>query len=176
MTYRHIDGVAKALAQFSNDRKFRYRLDIFLPNYSPAHEMACVVMQNPSYACEKIADKSVQFMEKNIFLRGLPELSGVRRLVVVNQFALIQTNNFKAKSTETDTKNDDAIRRALLESEIVIIAWGKANRFRERQDFVLGLLQRLKGKKLFQTRMHPARGHYKDFIRPVRIENGSLVS
>jgi hypothetical protein len=104
MTYRHIDGVAKVVAQFSDDRKLRYRLDVFLPNHSPVHETACVVMQNPSYACEKIADKSVQFMEKNIFLRGLPELSGVCRLVVVNQFALIQTNNFKTKSTETDKK------------------------------------------------------------------------
>ena len=168
MTYRHIDGV-EVTAQFSDDRKFRYRLDISMPNFSPAHETACVVMQNPSYASERVADKSVQFMEKNVFLRGLPEFAAVRRLVVVNQFARIQTNHFQGMSHEIGSQNDSVIKAVLKESDIIIIGWGCANRFEKRKNFFLACLRKLKNKRLFQTRKHPSRGCYKDFIQPFNL-------
>src|SRR5579864_1265667 len=112
MAYLHIPGV-QVTAQFSRDRQFRYRLDISLPDHSPAHETACVVMMNPSYASETVADKSVQFMEKNVFLRGLPEFSRVRRLIVVNQFARIQTNGFQGEPHEIGPRNNAAIKKVL---------------------------------------------------------------
>lgn len=174
MTYRHIDGV-KVIAQFSDDRKFRYRLDISLIQPGDATEIACVVMQNPSCAGKELADKSVQFMEKNVFLCGLPEFANVHRLIVVNQFARIQTKKFKGESEKTDPTNDENIRVALLESNSIIIAWGKTNRFEERKKFILGLLGELKGKDLFQTQMHPAFGRYKNFIQSVRLVNGCLA-
>ena len=165
MLYKHIDGV-KISAQFSKDKKYRHRLEIVLQSKSTAVKTACVVMQNPSYAGEKVADKSVQFMEKVVFLKGLPEFRDVRRLVVVNQFAYIETNNFEGRPDQIGTKNNFAIELALKEADIVILGWGSGNKFKDRQDFVINLLKELKGKQLFKTKMHPSRGRYEGFIQP----------
>ena len=167
MIYEHIDGVSVA-AQFSweNDMRYRYRLEIVLKDALPNGKTACVVMQNPSYAGEDVADKSVQFMEKVVFKKGLPEFEGVCRLIVVNQFARIQTNGFQGLPHEIGALNDVAIKHALYESDIVILGWGSSNRFEERKAFVLGLLEEMKQKTLFKTRMHPSRGRYKEFIQP----------
>jgi len=163
--YRHIEGVT-VTAQFAHQKTFRYRLDIELENPARRTQTACVVMQNPSYAGEDVADKSVQFMEKNVFLRRLPMFNAVRRLIVVNQFAKIQTNLFEGLPHEIGPKNNAAIKSALMESSVIIIGWGSGNRFEERKAFVIGLLRQLKGKQLFQTRMHPSRGRYDGFIQP----------
>lgn len=170
MIFKHIDGVT-VTAQFAweGDLRYRYRLEIVLKHAAPTGTTACVVMQNPSYAGEDVADKSVQFMEKVVFKKGLPEFEGVRRLIVVNQFARIQTNGFQGLPSEVGALNDVAIRDALQESDIVILGWGSANRFEERKAFVLGLLAEVKPKALFKTRMHPSRGRYEDFIRPYSI-------
>ena len=176
MTYQHIPGVI-VTAQFSkiSGIDYRYRLDISLAKPRDANKIACVVMQNPSCAGEEIADKSVQFMEKNVFLCGLPEFYAVRRLIIVNQFARIQTNHFNGEPEKSDQTNDEVIRAALRESHIIIIAWGKTNRFEERKKFILGLLGEMKRKELFQTLMHPSRGCYKNFIQPTRLINGCLA-
>lgn len=169
MIYRHIDGV-NVTAQFANDGslRFRYRLEIILQAL-PTGRTACVVMQNPSYAGEDIADKSVQFMEKVVFQKGLTEFVGVRRLIVVNQFARIQTNQFQGLPSDIGAINDEAIRIALQESDIVILGWGSSNRYEERQAFVLDLLAGMKTKTVFKTRMHPSRGRYEGFIQPYPI-------
>ena len=167
MIYEHIDGVS-ATAHFAweGDLRYRYRLEITLKDAAPTGKTACVVMQNPSYANEHVADKSVQFMEKVVFKKGLPEFEGVRRLIVVNQFARIQTNDFQGLPHEIGALNDAAIKDALHESDIVILGWGSASRFEERKAFVLGLLGEMKQKTLFKTRMHPSRGRYDGFIQP----------
>jgi len=167
MRYEHIDGV-EVTAQFSweADLRYRYRLEIVLKDVEPTGKTACVVMQNPSYAGEDVADKSVQFMEKVVFKKGLAEFEGVRRLIVVNQFARIQTNDFQGLPHEIGALNDAAIKDALHESDIVILGWGSTNRFEERKAFVLGLLVAMKQKALFKTRMHPSRGRYEEFIQP----------
>lgn len=165
MRYQHIPGVVVA-AEFDPTRSFRYRLEIVKPDVSPPGKTACVVMQNPSYASESVADKSVQFMEKVVFLRGLSEFQGVRRLIVVNQYARIQTHGFLGLPEDIGPLNDAAIARALHESEIIILAWGAANRFQERQGFVYQLLASLPGKQLYRTRLHPSRGRYAGFILP----------
>ena len=146
--------------------RYRYRLEVTLKDATPTGKTACVVMQNPSYANEYVADKSVHFMEKLVFKKGLPEFEGVRRLIVVNQFARIQTNGFQGFSHEIGVLNDAAIKDALHESDIVILGWGSANRFEERKAFVLGLLGEMKQKTLLKTRMHPSRGRYDGFIQP----------
>ena len=168
MIYKHIDGV-KVSAQFSKGRKpkYRYRLEIGLQSSSTDGKTVCVVMQNPSYAGEKVADKSVQFMEKVVFQKGLSEFSGVRRLIVVNQFAYIQTNNFEGRSDQVGIRNNSAIESALRESDIVILGWGSGNKFKDRRDFVINLLKQFKGKQLFKTKMHPSRGRYAGFIQSV---------
>ena len=146
--YKHIDGV-NVKAKFSKDLRFRYRLEITLKNSLTYGKTACVVMQNPSYADEDVADKSVQFMEKIVFQKGLPEFEKVRRLIVVNQFAAIQTNGFQGLPREVGLGNDAAIETALNEADIIILGWGAANRFDQRKAFVLGLLQKMNGKQLF---------------------------
>jgi len=166
--YKHIEGV-RASAQFSKDKKYRYRLEILLQPKSTKGKTVCVVMQNPSYAGEDVADKSVQFMEKVVFQRGLSEFRGVWRLIVVNQFAYIETNNFKGLPDQIGTKNDFAIETALRESDIIIIGWGSGNKFQDRQTFIIGLLKQMDGRQLFKTKMHPSRGQYDGFIQPFRI-------
>jgi hypothetical protein len=167
MIYEHIDGVS-VIAKFTweGELRYRYRLEIVLIDAVPTGKTACVVMQNPSYAGVDVADKSVQFMEKVVFKKGLPEFVGVSRLIVVNQFARIQTNNFQGLPCEIGALNDAAIKEALHESDIVILGWGSSNRFEERKAFVLGLLEEMKQKTLFKTRMHPSRGRYDGFIQP----------
>jgi hypothetical protein len=167
MIYEHIDGVS-VTAQFAwdGDLRYRYRLKIVLKNADPTGKTACVVMQNPSYANADVADKSVQFMEKVVFKKCRPEFEGVSRLIVVNQFARIQTNGFQGLPCEIGALNDAAIKDALHESDIVILGWGSSNRFEERKAFVLGLLAEMKQKTLLKTRMHPSRGRYDGFIQP----------
>jgi hypothetical protein len=123
-------------------------------------------MQNPSYAGEDVADKSVQFLEKVVFKKRLPEFNGVRRLIVVNQFAYIQTNDFEGLPQKIGELNDAAIMTALNESDIVVLAWGSSNRFDARKAFVRGLLGGMRHKTLLQTKMHPSRGRYDGFIQP----------
>jgi hypothetical protein len=167
MRYLHIPGVT-ATAEFSSENGilYRYWLEVAKPSASKEFRTACVVMQNPSYASDEQADKSVQFMEKNVFERGLPEFTGVGRLIVVNQFARVQTKGFVGLASDVGAKNNMAIRRAIKESEIVILGWGKTNRFEEQKQFVLGLLRGTSEKNLYETRMHPSRGRYEDFILP----------
>lgn len=168
MIYKHINGVSVS-ALFSKDMDYRYRLEISLKNRVVGGSTACVVMQNPSYAGEDIADKSVQFMEKVVFERNYPKLQNVQRLIVVNQFARIQTKDFKGLPHEIGSENNSAITTALSESDIIIIGWGSSNRFEERKAFVFKLLQNMSGKLLLKTKMHPSRGTYDGFIQPLYL-------
>ncbi|WP_413898516.1 DUF1643 domain-containing protein [Rhodoferax sp.] len=103
------------VACFSSESKSRYRnrLEINLKGAAPLGKTVCAVIQNPSYAGEDVADKSVQFLEKVVFKRGLPEFDGVRRLIVVNQFAYIQTNDFEGLPHQIGELNDATITSAL---------------------------------------------------------------
>jgi hypothetical protein len=121
-------------------------------------------MQNPSYAAEEFADKSVQFLEKVIFEREMDEFQGVTRLIVVNQFALIQTTDFRGETEAIGADNDEHIADAVCESEIVVIGWGAGNKYYARQGFVLNLLRQMPTKLILQTAKHPSRGSYEDFF------------
>lgn len=168
MRYLHIEGV-KVKAKFSKDRKYRYLLTVDLEKASARGKTACVVMMNPSYANEEIADKSVQFMERIVLQKNLPEFKGVTRLIVLNQFAYIQTHKFRGLPHEIGTKNNAAIKKTFEESDIIILAWGCANPFEERKDFVHGLLKKTRGKKIYKTKKHPSRAGYEGFILPFSL-------
>lgn len=122
-------------------------------------------MQNPSYACVEIADRSVQALERVIFEKELAEFNGIERLIVVNQFAFIQTKDFVGTDDQIGEKNDDAIAKAVDESEIVLFAWGKDNRFMQRKKRILEIVRTRKGKTLLQTSRHPSRVIYDGFIQ-----------
>lgn len=167
MIYQHIEDV-EVSAQFSleGESRYRNRLEITLNTSGHKGKTVCAVMQNPSYAGENVADKSVQFLEKVVFKKGLPEFDNVCRLIVVNQFAYIQTKDFEGLPHQIGELNDAAITAALHESDIVVLAWGSSNRFVARQAFVHALLGGMKHKTLLQTKMHPSRGRYDGFIQP----------
>ncbi len=164
MVYQHIDGV-RVRADFSADRKYRYRLEVTRTDSTGAGLTVCLIMQNPSYASETMADRSVQFVEKIVFLGNRPEFAGVDRLIVVNLYGLIQTRGFVPSAEQSGPRNDAAIEAAIAESDIVIMAWGSSRFPAERESFVRELLQRHSGKVLLRTKSHPSRGRAEGFIQ-----------
>ena len=166
-TYLHRPNLT-VIADFSAEETpiFRYRLEARKDGASRNPRTVCAVMQNPSYASVEIADKSVQVLERVVFEKGLVEFNGVERLIVVNQFAFIQTKDFIGTADQIGERNDQAIDRAVDESEIVLIAWGKGNGFVQRQDRILEIVRGKKGKTLLQTSRHPSRVSYDGFIQP----------
>jgi hypothetical protein len=83
---RHIDSV-EAAAVFSGCGRYRYRLDISLQTGSGNNgKTVCAILQNPSVASTEIADKSIQFLEKLIFTKGLePFDDGGKLMVMISQ-------------------------------------------------------------------------------------------
>ncbi len=169
MIYRHIQKVV-AHATFSDCRKYRYRLDISLiqPNTNDT-KIVCAVMQNPSVANSEIADKSVQFLEKLIFTKAIHDFSGVRKLIVVNQFAFVQTNNFDGHDEHIGLENDSHINRAISESDIILVAWGSGNAYEARKTKINEMLKAQKGRSLFQGKSHPSRASYVGYVSAYSI-------
>jgi len=169
--YEHIKD-ARVKPRFSRDRLYRYSLEITHCKLAKG-KTACVVMQNPSYAGTRKdgADKSVQFMEKVVFEKGLREFCEVRRLIVINLFARIQTNGFKGHASDVGKYNNSVIETVLKKADIIILGWGsgKEKRFEDRKEFVRNILRSLVGKQLYKTRKHPSRGAYDGFIQPYYI-------
>ena len=166
MVFHHLPHIS-ARGEFSACARFRYRLTL-TDTRKEYGKTICVIMQNPSIANDQIADKSVQFLEKLIFEKDLLEFMLVNRCIIVNQFARIQTHFFKGEPEDMGKDNDLAIEKALQESDLVLIAWGKNNPYAKRQKTILELLQRLEPKEVFMTKKHPSRGYYDDFLKPFR--------
>lgn len=165
-TYLHRPNLT-IKAEFTSERPpiFRYRLEATKNGALDNPRTVCAIMQNPSYAGVEIADKSVQVLERVVFEKNLEAFNGVERLIVVNQFAFIQTNNFIGTDEQVGNRNNDAISEAIDESDIVLLAWGKANRFTQRKDHIIGIVRAKEGKTLLQTSRHPSRVIYKGFIQ-----------
>lgn len=169
MIYRHIDKI-ETHATFSDCTKYRYRLDILLIEPTDgATKIVCAVMQNPSVANADIADKSVQFLEKLIFTKGIPHFSEVRKLIVVNQFAFIQTNDFSGQDEHIGPENNAHISRAISESDIILIAWGSSNAYEARKAEINAMLEAQSGKSLLRGKSHPSRASYVDYVSAYSI-------
>ncbi|MEE4240385.1 MAG: DUF1643 domain-containing protein, partial [Desulfopila sp.] len=89
------------------------------------------------------------------------------RIIIVNQFALVQTKDFEGESDHIGVENDTFIEQALDEADIILIAWGAANPYKKRQEAIHVKILEHKGKKIFKTKAHPSRGTYKDFIERI---------
>ena len=170
MTYKHIEDVIVTNAEFSNDKKFRYKLEIQLKDKNDG-EVLCVIMQNPSYADKNTADKSVNFLEKLIFKKGYEEFSKIYKIVIVNQFAYVQTNDFSGSDEEIGKENDKIIEDCITKADVVLIAWGKSNSFKKRIDFVNSVLRKEQNynKKCYVAKKHPSRGFYDNFIEEYNV-------
>ena len=171
MTFNHLDDLSVS-AYFSDCGNFRYRMDIVDRN-SKGSKTICVVMQNPSEADTVKADKSVQFLERLVFKTDCEVLEGVSRMIIVNQFAFIQKKGFKGFKEHVGDDNDRIIRESVLESDIVLIAWGKINPFPKRKEAIFQIVADCGNKILLETKKHPSRGFYKDFIQPILVPQDS---
>ena len=161
--YRHIDNVRVEPPDFACEQgvRYRYRLEITKHGASRSPKTACVVMQNPSCAGKDIADRSVKFLEKVVFGKQQQAFDGVERLLIVNQFARVQTktsalNRKFGCDSDIGVRNNEAIKSALEEAQVIVIAWGKSNKFKKRQEYVYALLRPMTDKQLYRTRYHPA--------------------
>ena len=164
MKFNHIQNVT-AEAEFSKCGKYRYCLHV-KKNDASGNKKVCVIMQNPSVANSEMADRSVQFLEKLIFLKEYLEFKGVNEIVIVNQFAYVQTNDFNGSSNHVGPENDSYIKEAVESSDIVLVAWGASNGYTERKIAINAIISAAKNKILLQTKAHPSRGTYVDFITP----------
>jgi hypothetical protein len=123
-------------------------------------------MQNPSVAGSEFADKSVQFLEKLIFQKQDPAFKKASQVVIVNQFARIQTRNFKGSPEDEGPENKAHLMEAIRVSDIILIAWGKTNPYKASQRNILQMLATFKDKTVLITKKHPSRGMYENFILP----------
>ena len=155
-------------SDFSEDALIRYRLKVEDPSKADGKTL-CVIMQNPSLADNERADKSVQFLETLVFEKDYDELKDVKNMIIVNQFAFVQTHGFVGMDEQIGTRNNLVISEAIEAADIVLIAWGKNNPFEGRKKFVFELLADARNKTVLQTKKHPSRGFYKDFIKPLEL-------
>ena len=167
MVYKHIEGV-KVKSIFSKCNKFRYTLTI-KNKLSSGNKTISVIMQNPSEANSEVADKSVQFLEKLIFQKNYTEFKNIKTLIVVNQFAFIQTTDFVGTKEHIGSKNDKYIKKSLNAANIILVAWGSTNSYTERINEINGLIRKSDPQLLLQTKKHPSRGTYIDFVKPYVI-------
>ena len=165
--YEHING-AFVRAYFSDCGTYRYRLTIDFQD-NDGGKCVCVIMQNPSVADAEFADRTVKFLEKLVFLEGYPEFEGVGRMIIVNQFAYVQTNDFDGSGEHIGPENDAYIQKALSEADIVLVAWGRTNKYKERGAVINAFIAESGEKLLLQTDRHPSRGAYKNFIKSYSI-------
>ena len=105
-----------------------------------------------------------QFIEKLIFNEDYKEFENVCKIIVVNQFAYIQTNDFKGNDLTIGAENDRYIKSAINDSDIILIAWGIGNKYYDRQKAINTMLRLASNKKIYKTKSHPSRGNYKNFI------------
>lgn len=97
----HFEEVDKCniAAVFLEDRKHRASLTIPLLNRSSGKTI-CVVGQNPSKANEVVADKTLYYIERFVYLK-LPQYS---RLIMLNLYSRIDTNKVHSIGLNRDAE------------------------------------------------------------------------
>lgn len=120
--------IAKITPEFSDDKKYRYKLT--MPFYPEPwrDKRATIILKNPSSADGYKADKTVYNATKMIY-RSFPDVAVVE---VLNLFALrgtFPTDVMVAHNSGEDIvgeRNDQAIDETLALSHYVVLAWGGA--------------------------------------------------
>jgi hypothetical protein len=172
--YRHVMGL-RISSVFSDDLKYRYKLIAETSDIKDGDLAVCVIMQNPSYANDDIADKSINFLEQLIFQKKLKVFENVKRMVVVNQYAQILTEGFKPDENSNGGDNNASIEQTIIKSDIIVIAWGASNSFKDRKEFVHKLLRESTSKIILATKKHPSLGSLsEDFLVEYTEFNASI--
>lgn len=130
---------------FNEDRTHRY---LWKRVWDKDKPLAAVIMLNPCMADNLTMDTTTFLVVNNI--ARLEEYGGVE---IVNLYSLLTNKlNFRWNSDEdlNGPDNDTYIKKAALEAEAVILAWGKTQdtnqRVADRATAVLKLLEGQKGK------------------------------
>ena len=130
---------------FNDDRSHRF---LWKRVWDKDKPLATVLMLNPCHADNIITDTTTALVVNNI--ARLEEYGGV---TIVNLFSLLTTKlDFRWNSDEelNDPENDNYIKKAAEESQIVILAWGRMSatnqRIADRADHVVQLLEKCKDK------------------------------
>ncbi|MDD4969891.1 MAG: DUF1643 domain-containing protein [Paludibacter sp.] len=142
-----VDSV-EALFSSEETPRFRYRLKLPYFKEEGRHKTALVLLKNPSSADQKMADKTVQNVEKVIY----KTFHDVGTVEVANIYAMRGTKpkdvQFALDSNEDPLgpDNDLHIANILAKSDYVVIAWGGASPIRrssydKRVDEVLALIK-----------------------------------
>ncbi len=185
--YRHLNNVT-VIPYFNDDKTHRYGLIIEkgqqtefskkIFDFSTSAEKlndfekeikntVCVILFNPSYADEYIADKTTSILEDDILNKKKIGKSAIR-IIIVNKFSEICTANFnQAAPLETwkCKKNMVYIKRAIELSGEVLIAWGKTESTKI-DNYIYKCLLAKPNKKYFIANRHPSRGEktYSKFL------------
>lgn len=128
-----IFGGSTRTARFSEDRAYRYSLEI---EWGGGGGTCNFLMLNPSTADEIANDPTVERCERRA------RMWGYRRLIVTNLFAFRATDprDMKAAADPVGPENDAAILAAAKESDLVIAAWGNHGFHLGRADAVRACL------------------------------------
>ena len=115
--------------------------------------IACVIMLNPCIADNIITDTTTSLVVNNI--ARLEKYGGVN---IVNLFSLLTSKlNFRWNSDQdlNDPENDNYIKKAALESDVIILAWGKSadsnQRIAARAEHVVAMLAEHRDKMMIIT-------------------------
>lgn len=161
-------GGSMRRARFSEDRVFRYELEI---EFGAGDGTVNFIMLNPSTADEFKNDPTVERCERRA------REWGYRRLIVTNLFAFRATDPraMKAAVDPVGPGNDAAILAAAKESDLVIAAWGNHGSHLGRADVVRAALrsQRVRLKCLRVSKSgHPAHPLYLPYeLEPIDYAN-----
>ena len=152
----HIQDV-EVEAFFSECRSFRYKLSI-TKSKARGSKTICVIMQNPSDADEEKADGTVKFLEELIFEKDYYEqFSQVNKIEIVNQFAYVQSSDFKGSDEKIGPENDTSVTESIERADIILVAWGRTNPYGERIEAINEIIKRNKsGKVLLEAIWHPS--------------------
>ena len=115
-------------ACFSDDRVYRWTLDIPYRAQSARIHRVSVILKNPSSANECVADRTIQNVERQIHWR----FPTAATLKILNLFAIraTDTKDLKAEIARCGVEyvigqeNDCTIKRTLAGSDHVVLAWG----------------------------------------------------
>jgi len=165
--YNHLDGLYVAPPFFVDNRTFRYKIEIYKPReIEGLGETLCVILQNPSYADETRADKSINIIEKVVFEKDYKVFDKVDHIVIVNQFAYVQTKNFYGDEGKIGVLNDYILEREIKNADIILIGWGLDNHYSDRKKTIKKIIfdNQNKNKKIYITSMHPCVVKYDDYI------------
>jgi len=121
------------------------------------------ILQNPSVANAAIADKSVQFLEKLVFLQGLPQFAG-RRADNRQPVCLDPDSGVSGTEMDIGADNDRHIEQAIAESDVILVAWGKSNAHTTRKQVINRMLRNQRDKLLLQGKSHPSRAGYSGYV------------